>query len=828
MNYTTTYAQELRRAIAIAQAIAKENKNPYFAPAHLLSGLLHNEIGLATQLTIWGNDIHYLREWTEIKIEELQKVSTIPSNINGNEKVIATLEVAELIQMKLGGHILSPLATLIAICRPGIAFSKEQLKSFPLSEALLLEACLQPSINGSATPSSFKNDNLPIGNAQKFIGNYCISITQKIIEDGIDPVVGREKEMHQMMEVLCRRSKPNPMIIGEVGVGKTALVYGFAKKIVAGEVPIDFQNRSLFELNTSALIAGAAYKGEVEDRLKNIIQEIKQIGKSLLFIDDIHCLLNEKAGFGGAANLLKQALSKGDITLIGATTLKEYRKYIETDITFSRRFEKVLVEAPNENLAIQMVNSIREKLETYHGISMAETLVNEAVGLAKRYLTERCLPDSAIALLDQTFSFVKIGNHLSEAIERLNIEFSQMNGSHTTEDYLEFKNKLETQWNPTIIDDYNPNLNLEKIDTASIKEIVAHRLKERMQSKRPVKKIVEIEDLQWVLSQNTGIPLGKITTDEQDRLLTIEAHLSQRIVGQKEALKTISDAIVESRAGLKKAGLPIGSFFFTGPTGTGKTELAKSLAEFLFNDESALIRFDMSEFQESNSATLLYGASPGYVGYEEGGLLVNKIRAQPYSVLLFDEIEKSHSSVFDIFLQIMDDGRLTDKQGKIGDFSNAIILFTSNLGQEEIVRYFQQEKRLPSSNELKSYYRENHKVLRPEFLGRMDAIVPFAPITEAIAQKIFLILMKELHQSLATQGITLSLSKELITHLTQKGFHPEFGARPIRDVIRNELTKPLSRKIVAGEIGQGTAVLLDIQEENIHWQITNDSNSQEG
>jgi ATP-dependent Clp protease ATP-binding subunit ClpA len=639
----------------------------------------------------------------------------------------------------------------------------------------------------------------------------------------LDPVVGRDSELRTITEILGRRTKSNVLILGDAGVGKTALVNGFTQIVVEGKVPENLKAAKIFELDFGSLIAGASYKGEVEDRLKSIIKEIQQFDKAILFVDEIHMLLDQQGGTAGTANLLKPELSRGNLTIIGTTSIDNYTKFIETDEAFDRQFEIVKIEEPDESKALRMLKEIIPAYESHHKLKAGEEIISEAVRLSKRFLKERSLPDSAIDLIDHAMSGVRLMADISSAkIEELKKQLESLkpeSDENTKASELEwFCSDLKNQISPILFSKLNEEEATAQFNSdteiyeyckkilAGLEEIAAKKIE-----------ALDKSDIGAIVSARTGIPLGKVQSKERDRLLNIEQHLKKRVVGQDHALKSISEAILESRSGLNKAGQPIGSFFFLGPTGTGKTELAKSLSEFLFQDESFLTRFDMSEFKEEHSAALLYGAPPGYVGYEEGGLLVNKIRQKPYSVVLFDEIEKAHTSVFDIFLQILDEGKLHDRLGKEGDFSNAVILFTSNIGSQYIVDSFEKGEIPPPDKlmEIMSNY------FRPEFLGRLTEIVPFAPINKENVVKIFDIHMKSLYKSLKEKGISLEMDQNVKEKLAMSGFSPKYGARPIVGVIRSQLRRPLSKMIIADEIHRGSSVHLTLGEnEKVVWDIT--------
>ena len=817
MNYT----EDIKRAISIAQSIAKEFSNAEFSPAHLLKALLHKEAGLTELLLALDQDIYYLEEWAEVRIESCPKSGNIIENPSGNDNVKAVFREAENIRLKLSKDNIDPVSVLAAISTPGVGFNYEQLKTFTLTQKQIIDFVLEKvelqKVVGEIDEKEPGRTQKPAHNA---LLKYCLDKNEQAIQGKLDPVVCRDKEIREITEILGRRFKSNVLILGDAGVGKTALINGFVQNVVNKNVPESLYDAIIFELDYGALIAGASYKGEVEDRLKNIISEIQQFDKAILFLDELHMLLDKQGGTAGAANLLKPELSRGNLTIIGTTSIDNYTKFIEIDEAFNRQFEMVKIEEPDEKTANRMLIAILSKYEQHHNLKVDNEVISESIRLSKRFLKERSLPDSAIDLIDHTMSGVRLMVDVSSTkIELLKNELEKYNGDKETNiANLElFRTELQNQISPILFSKLNEAENIVQFNTGNeIFEYCKTTLdnldiiaKEKIES-------LTTSDISAIVSSRTGIPYGKIQTTERERLMKVEEFLKKRVVGQDHALKSIAEAILESRSGLNKQGQPIGSFFFLGPTGTGKTELAKSLSEFLFQDESFLIRFDMSEFKEEHSAALLYGAPPGYVGYEEGGLLVNKIRQKPYSVVLFDEIEKAHSSVFDIFLQILDEGKLHDRLGKEGDFSNAIILFTSNIGSEYIIQSFNKGEIPPSNTlmEIMSNY------FRPEFLGRLTEIVPFAPINESNVVKIFDIHLKSLYKILDQKGIKLDLDNNAKEKLALSGYTPKYGARPIVGVIRNQLRRPLSRMIIADEINRGSVVriLLDEKDE-IVWKI---------
>jgi ATP-dependent Clp protease ATP-binding subunit ClpB len=819
----TPFSETTKRVIKIAQALARENLNPVFSAAHLLKALLHKDANLQEVLKTLDKDIYYLEEWAEVRIESLKKASSSSESIPADNMVEEVMNEADNVRLKLSKELIEPVHILAAIATPGVGFTFEQLKTFPLRREELLDTITVTEEIQSAfiKTSPSKNGDKTKPAAQHALIKYCIDKSLLARQGKMDAIIGRDKEIRMMAEVLGRRSKPNVLIIGEPGVGKSSLVDAFALAVIQQKVPQHLYTAQIFELDTGALIAGASYKGEIEDRLKSIISEIKQFDKAILFIDEIHVLIDKHGSAGGAVNMLKPELARGEITLVGATTLDEYRKYIEPDEALSRRFEQVVVEEPDAMVCFHMMKAVMPRFEKHHQLAVPDETIRETIRLAKRYIKDRRLPDAAIDLADRSMAALRMINDTAEpalkAFRGQMDEWRQDGQEHTVEDWqwlaLQMKNKLgpilwsyfESEDDPasmTQAEEIKSHLTsaLDALDSAALTKHTS----------------IEKGDVAAIVSYKTGIPIGKVQTQERERLLGMEEVMKKRVIGQDHAIKSIAEAILESRSGLSKPGQPIGSFFFLGPTGTGKTELTKTLASFLFQDESFMIRFDMSEFKEEHSAALLYGAPPGYVGYEEGGLLVNKIREKPYSVVLFDEIEKAHPSVFDIFLQIMDEGKLHDKLGKEGDFSNAVIIFTSNIGSQFVVDSFNNGE-IPSSNKLLEIMAQH---FRPEFLGRLTEIVPFAPMNQKMVANILQIQLKSLYAGLDKQGIKLAISERAAEVLADMGFTPKYGARPLTGVIRSQLRRPLSRKIISGEIQPGNTITLDVTEnKEFAWNI---------
>ena len=824
------YKETLKSAFHIAKAFAKENYNEQFGAAHLLRSLLHKEIGLLDFLESINKDWHYMTDWAEVRIDDYPKTTELPSDPQPDDRVEQVIDEADEVRLRLGFDEITPLCVLTALLKPHIGFSPEQLKSFPLREQEIYELY---NINSSKNIFNTIEQNggtLTESASQQHTGSlqkYCTDKTLLARQKKLDPIIGREKETRQMIEILGRRSKPNVIIAGEPGVGKTALIDGFAQAIVSKDVPLHLQEAILLELDLGALMAGAAYKGEVEDRLKKIIVELKHFDKSILFIDEMHVLLDAKGPMGsGVGNLLKPELARGEITVIGATTLEEYRKVIEPEQAFNRRFELLQITEPDMQAAIKMVELLVPHYEQHHTVKVEKEAIPECVRLAKRYIKDKRLPDSALDLLDRTMAAIRMMDETSQKeLDALQQQFEKIknntewNEQEKIAELKWFNRQLVNSVSPILYGQLNDETEVDKLESIEeLKNYIEKTSQALHQFSQHKKEKVGKLEIAAVVAAKTGIPIGKVQAQEKEKLLNMEAYLKRRMVGQEYALKVISDAIIESRSGINKAGQPIGSFFLLGPTGTGKTELAKSIAELLFNDEKAMIRFDMSEFKEEHSAALLYGAPPGYVGYEEGGMLVNKIRQQPYSVVLFDEIEKAHQSVFDVFLQIMDEGHIHDKLGKEGDFSNSLILFTSNIGSDFITDKFAKNE-IPKSNELMDLMSQR---FRPEFLGRLTEIVPFGPITEDMAVQIFEIQMRSLYDALNKQHVILKINDEAKRMLALSGFTPKYGARQISGVIRQQIRRPISKMIVGGKLQKNSKVELTLDDKKeLLWDILN-------
>lgn len=814
-----TFTPEVQAAVRIASAIAKEYHHVYYTPAHLLRACLHKEVGLAVPLQSMGIDIYYLEEWAEVRLDGLPKSVRVPEEPAADDQAEKVWEEADALRLGHHREDIDAWCLLVALSTPGVGFSFEQLKSFPFTRDQLLSqlgkgAAPVLKVDGSGSHSGVQGGG-------STVLKYVYKLTDPVRLESYPVIVGRDAEVRVMTEILSRKGKSSILIIGEGGVGKTTMVAALARAIVQRQVPLLLQSSDIYALDYAAFIAGAAYKNELEDRLLQVIQQLKLSGKHILFLDNLHTLLDKQPSSGtGMGNIIKAALGNGEIIIIGTSTPEGFRKLVEPDGLLRHCFETIALQEADEALAARMLTAVLPAHTSYYQLEVSPEAVPEAIRLARRYLKERSLPDSAINLLDRTLAAIRAMEDTGgQTVAQLEAELTALLQQPALDRapllwwYQQLMQRLSGLVTSRLVVAYDP---YKTEDIAQLKGILSDLLVQLRPLIGAGHGVATAVDLATMIAEMTGIPLGKIQSQERERLVSMDVHLRKRVVGQDHALKSVSEAILESRSGLSRPGQPIGSFFFLGPTGTGKTELAKSLADFLFQDESSMIRFDMSEFKEEHSAALLYGAPPGYVGYEEGGLLVNKIRQQPYAVVLFDEIEKAHPSVFDIFLQIMDEGKLHDRLGKTGDFSNALVLFTSNIASDVIAQSFR-EGVIPASQQLMEIMARH---FRPEFLGRLTEIVPFGPIQQQNVVKIFDIHLKHLLQLLQQQGIALEVSERAREQLAIQGYSPQYGARPLKEVIRSQLRKPLSRMIIEGRLQPGMSVFLDVDDAGVlQWRL---------
>ncbi len=808
--------------LRIAMRYAIDNGNDAVYPCHLFKAVLHKDSGLVPFIeTTLDKDYYYLVEWADAEISMTPKASRPNSDLNINDESAAVLDMADEYRAKFGLESPDNYCLLAALVTPGVGFNFNQMKNLPLTVNEVIDAMGRPAVaagEGAAQPVQLSQT------AKKTLGKYCINKNELVASGKTSPVVGFEREIASFFEILGRKTKSNLLITGESGVGKTALINGFVERLLSGNVPSFLLGSVVYELDLAALASGAVNNMETEDRFKSVVNELKGLGNAILVIEGLDKMMDKMGALHGTGDLLKQELNRGDLLLVCTSTIDGFTKNIETDKEMVRKFEKMQIDEPDMDTCFRIVEGAVNTFEKYHNITIKDEVITEAIRLAKRYMTEKAMPDSVFDLIDRTMALIKTMNDVSvNDIADIEAKLSKL--KQNPENLDEKKIMVELNWlhyelinkvSVLLIAQLDDDTDFLKIPTKEerftyLDGIIA-KLKSLTTGKRDE---VLASDLFAVVAKQTGIPLGKVQSKEREKLVNAEDILKRRVVGQDHAIKTILESIYESRSGLNKKGQPMGSFFFLGPTGTGKTELSKALAEFLFQDESSLIRFDMSEFKEEHSVALLYGAPPGYVGYEEGGLLVNKIRQKPYSVVLFDEIEKAHKSVFDLFLQILDEGKLHDRLGRVGDFSNALILFTSNIGSKFIVDSFEKGV-VPKNSDLMTIMQD---FFRPEFLGRLTEIVPFSPITTATVTRIFSIHLKGLVKLLTEQNINFKIDDETKQAIATMDFSPQFGARPIIGTIRKELRRPMSKMIISGKLKSGDTVEVKMEEGKVVFYV---------
>lgn len=809
----------------IAASYAEEYCCDAIYPSHLFKAVLHKEVQLVKFIeTTLDKDYYYMQEWADVQMQLTPRAAKPVWTVEYSEESLTVLDEAENYREKFGLQETDGICVLASLVTPGVGFSFDQLKTLPLTAA---EIC---SKFGTKTDSSVVSQDLYAGVksdavAGNFLEQYCINKNKQYAAGELPKIIGFEYEIASIFEILGRYKKSNLLITGESGVGKTALINAIVQQVVEGSTPSFLSDAVIYELDLAAIVADASYKGEISDRFKKLFVEIRQKENIILVIEQIDKLFDKQSMLFDGSTILKSEMDKGNLFLLCTSSIDGFTKNIETDKEFVRKVERITVEEPNADMCLRILKGAVDTYEKYHDLTIGTEVMEEAIRLAKRYLTERALPDSAFDLIDRTMALIKTTNDMSEAeISSLFMDYDrikEMDKDNKPEEDILYElewlhYKMMNKISPIILAQLNNDVDFMKLPSMkdkfkyvfSILEQIADIAKEKKTS-------IDRNDIYAVVAKQTGIPLGKVQSKERDRLINAEDTLRRRVIGQDHAVKVVLDSVFEARSGLNKKGQPMGSFFFLGPTGTGKTELSKALAEFLFEDESSLIRFDMSEFKEEHSVALLYGAPPGYVGYEEGGLLVNKIRQKPYSVVLFDEIEKAHKSVFDLFLQILDEGKLHDRLGRVGDFSNALILFTSNIGSKFIVDSFNKGV-IPQNNDLMNIMQEH---FRPEFLGRLTEIVPFSPIMEETVVRIFDIHLKGLLKLLAEQNISLQMSGDTKKEIALRGYNQQYGARPIIGIIRKELRRPLSKLIIAGKIKGGDTVQVEIVDGVVEFKV---------
>ena len=850
-NFTIKAAE----AVQQAQQLAFNLQNPAIETEHILKALLDQEESPVEYLLKKNNvTINLVETKLEDALRKLPKTSgTEPAQTIGKDANSLILRAGSVLK-QFGDEFVTPEHLLLALVH-GNDTSAKILKDAGLTEKGLV-AAIKDLRKGSVVSSQTEETQF---NA---LNKYAKNLNELARQGKLDPVIGRDEEIRRTLHILSRRTKNNPILVGEPGVGKTAIAEGLAHRIVNGDVPENLKSKVIYALDMGLLIAGAKYKGEFEERLKSVVKEVGgSDGEILLFIDEIHTLVGAGGGEGSmdAANIMKPALARGELRAIGATTLTEYQKYLEKDKALERRFQKVMIDEPSVEDAISILRGLKERYEAHHHVRIKDEAIIAAVELSHRYITDRFLPDKAIDLMDESAAKLRLEmnsmpeelDQMERSIRQLEIEREaikrekdedklkelsiEIGNLSVTRDTLKAKWKQEKELVEKVQNAKSEiealKLSAEKAeregDYGKVAEIRYGKIKEQekiieqyskqlMESdeKRLLKEEVDAEDIAEAVAKATGIPVSKMLQTERQKLLRLEEELHKRVVGQDEAIAALADAIRRSRAGLQDPKRPIGSFIFLGTTGVGKTELAKALAEYLFDDEGMMTRIDMSEYQEKHSVSRLVGAPPGYVGYDEGGQLTEAVRRKPYSVVLLDEIEKAHPDVYNVLLQVLDDGRLTDNKGRVVNFKNTIIIMTSNMGShiiqeafEDVTEKNREEVVEKTKTEVLALLRQN---IRPEFLNRIDEVIMFQPLLKGEIRGIIRIQLEKLSEMVEKNGIVLKFSDYAVDYLAENGFDPQFGARPLKRLIQREIVNPLSKKILAGDLDKTHPVLVDV------------------
>ena len=849
INKFTIKAQE---SVQKAQQLAISKKHPTIGTAHLLNGIyLVDENVLPFLLNKLGINV---KLFFDVLDRILQSYATVNSNPTFSSGAIKVMNNAENLATKMKDEFVSIEHLVLAILENKDEVS-QLMKDQGMSSVKLNEAVNELRQGRNVTSQSQED-------TYRSLEKYAINLNSQAAKGKLDPVIGRDEEIRRVLHVLSRRRKNNPILVGEPGVGKTAIAEGIANRIMKGDVPENLKSKVIWALDMGALVAGAKYKGEFEERLKAVVKEVVNTeGEIILFIDEIHTLIGAGKGDGAmdAANILKPALARGELRTVGATTLDEYQKYFEKDKALERRFQKVMVDEPSREDAISILRGIKDKYESYHKVRIKDSAIIASVDLSQRYIADRKLPDKAIDLIDEAAARIRMEinskpeelDELDRKIMQLEIEREAIKRENDKKklkalakevaDFKEKRDSIYAKWKveKDLIDaiqqakneleeikleaekyeregDYEKVAELRYGRSADVQRQLEERQEElkRLQSKGMIiKEEVDSEEIAAIVAQWTGIPVKKMMQGEREKLLHLEEELQKRVVGQKEAIEAVADAVRRSRSGLSDEKKPIGSFIFLGTTGVGKTELAKALSEFLFNDENAMTRIDMSEYQERHSVSRLVGAPPGYVGYDEGGQLTEAVRRKPFSVVLLDEIEKAHPDVFNTLLQVLDDGRLTDNKGREVNFKNTIVIMTSNIGSHVIMDGF---KKMDENLDLEiiestkeQVFEELKKSVRPEFLNRIDETIMFSPLTKEEIKKIVKLQLNILNKRIAKTGIVLETSEVALEYLADKGYQPEFGARPVKRVIQKEVLNALSKSILLADEKMTGKVIID-------------------
>ena len=801
------FTDKARKVLVLAQEEARALHQPYVGTEHVLLALLKEKEGLAAQAL---DHLGVTYEATLTCVQQLIKgdASTdVSGHLSFTPRVKRVLENSLREAMQMGKSYISTEHLLLGIVREGEGTAIDVLRKLGV-EGDAIRSSLNDMVGQSAVFAGATNFDPNAGASDSMLKEFGVDLTKKAKDGKLDPVIGRAGEIERVMQILSRRQKNNPLLIGEPGVGKTAIAEGLAQLIVADQVPDIIRNMRIVTLDVSALVAGSKYRGEFEERLKKCVKEVEQAGDIILFIDELHTLIGAGAAEGSidAAAILKPPLSRGEIQIIGATTLDEYRKHLEKDSAFERRFQTVMVKEPSEEQAVRILEGLRDRYEAHHHVHFTDDALRAAVSLSDRYIQDRFLPDKAIDVLDEAGARMRIRNMvLPEEVQKIADELRNVR---------------------TQKDDAIAKQDFKRADILHEKEVelVAKRDEARKaweEKNSNTINEVAVEDVADVVSMTTGVPVSNLTEAETEKLLRMEQVLHERVIGQDEAVTALSKAIRLSRSGLKDPKRPGGSFIFLGPSGVGKTELSKALAEFLFNSEDALISFDMSEYMEKHSVSRLVGSPPGYVGYDEGGQLTTAVRQRPYSVVLFDEIEKAHPDVFNILLQILEEGRLTDSQGRVVDFRNTVIIMTSNVGAREITAttplgFTSSANGGMDDKEMKQRVMgEVKKLFRPEFLNRIDEIIVFKSLTEEEIVKIVDLMIADLRERLIEQNMSINLTPEASRFVAKEGTDLSFGARPLRRAIQRLIEDPLSEQLLEGRWSSGSVIDVDVEDDKL-------------